>query len=159
MNTLKMLKTVIVVLVLSVLTGCSEINDPVSSSGNTSVNNKPSEVNESVPNSGSAVSVFKTIIKLKPHRTYTFGLSNTGFSKFTGIDVENISVDPYADRPVLDCEDLLIYGSLKDDIYIGCHSKEFDFKEITIENLSSGKIELSVSLQGIKAKKKADWEY
>lgn len=168
MKTLKMFIPVLAVLILSIITGCSEVTDPVSSSGNTSENNENS-VTVSVP----LAPAFQTYIRLKPHRAYTFNISNTGLSKITGIDIENVTVNPSSDSPALvneslpipvpiynvfDCEDLSVYGSTKDDLLIGCHTRGFDLKKITVENVSSRMLDLKVSLYGIKAKKKAQEE-
>lgn len=155
MNALKMFKAVLVILVLSILTGCSDqITSTAYETNGRGGSEKPllkvTGAEDSRQNVVPVIPTFRTYLKLKPHRSYTFNLSNTGFSKFTSIDIENLTAKSEIDRVSNDCQNLAIYGEIKSDVTLSCHSHSFNFKQITVENLSSRMLELDVTLLGIR---------
>ncbi len=151
MKTFKMLQIAAVIFGLSVLIGCGN-SDEIISSGSPGISpgtdKRILETEENVPRPVPVIPTYRTQLKLKPNSSQTFEFSNTGFYKFTSIDVS--SIGPSADRTVQDCSNISIYGDSKNDQYISCHSGGFDFKKITIENTSSKDLELDVSIIGLK---------
>lgn len=150
MKTLNLIKTAVVILVISILIGCS---DQITSSGNveTQSNGKKLAVSETgfdLP----VKNVYRVEIRLKPYRSYTFNKSNTPFVKFTAFDIVNI-VSPDEDKLISDCQDIKVYStSVKYDKLLGCHGKGLNLSDITIENTTSQFISLRVELDGVKAK-------
>ncbi|MDQ3022725.1 MAG: hypothetical protein M3R36_19500 [Bacteroidota bacterium] len=158
MNKLKAFKVVLVILVLIILAGCSDqitsTSDHTTNPGSTGISK------DKVSEKGALLSInsYNTQIKLKPFRTYTFTVSNTGLAKFNSIDVQNLSENSDIDRKPIVCEYLLIYGDSKDDIFLDCHSNGFEMKRISIENTSPYLLDLDVNLYGEKSKKNTNSE-
>lgn len=157
MNNLKSFSGVLII-VVSILAGCSDqitsSSDHTTNPGSSGVpKNKVSESAEKL-----SLKSFNTQIRLKPFRSYTFTKSNTGLDKINGIDVINLSDDPYLDKRPIECENLLVYGDSKDDAFIHCSSKGLDLGRITVENTSAQMLDLDVFLQGVREKKATESE-
>lgn len=153
MKTLNLVRTAVVILVLSILVGCS---DQITSSGDdVQTYGKriyPKDTDYGIP----AKNVFRTEIRLKPHRSYKFNKSNMPFVKITSFDIVNIAVQG-EDKFVPNCQDIKVYSNLpKYDGALGCSNKGLNLSELTIENTSSQFISLSVELDGVRAKKFVD---
>jgi len=147
MRTLKIINAGIVILFLSFVVGCS---DQLTSSGATTEPKINQEVVSEIK--GNTIDAFRTQIRLKPYRTYRFNSSNTPYSVLNSIDVETI-LSPDFDKPVKDCEDILIYQSDGDKKKsYGCHAKGFVASELIIENRGSDFLDLTVVLTGVKKK-------
>lgn len=151
MNNLKIFRAVIVILFLSILSGCS---DNITSSGETGSPQKgegviTSVTEESLP----VIQTYRTQIRVKPHRTYTFDQISTGFDRFYSIDISNLSVNINNDKEFSDCKDILVYSSNLSKASLGCHSSGFDVKEITVENTGSSFLDLNVTMKVFKQKK------
>ncbi|MEO8446042.1 MAG: hypothetical protein ABI528_01030 [bacterium] len=156
MRTLEIIKTGIVILIISFAVGCS---DQLTSSGNANVITDP-KINKEVVSEikGSTIDVFRTQVRLKPYRTYRFNSSNTPYSVLNTIDVETI-LSPDIDKLVKDCEDILIYQSNGDKKKsYGCHAKGFVASELIIQNQGSGFLDLTVVLTGVKKSMVVDTE-
>lgn len=143
MKTIKILQTGLVIIVLSILIGCSDqlMNPELSTNNNSS--NSYSELSTV----NSALISLETQLDLKPNGSYTFDNSNTKFAKIKSIDAEIITVSLPA---YIDCNNLFIYSkSSALDVLINCKSNGLDLKDITIENTSDEAISLSVKLTGV----------
>jgi hypothetical protein len=151
MKTLKMFQAVLVILVISILVGCSDqLTAPIDQANNKSGGIRTPVTSVSKTQEILPIYSYSTQIGLKQFRSYTFNVSNTGLAKFTGIDVENLSIDPNEDKIALSCQDIAITGDTKSDVKISCHSRGFEARQLTIQNLSSHLLVLRVSLYGIK---------
>lgn len=141
MNTLKSIIPATAMLILSVLTGCS---DQLVSTG---------ELSSNTDRQSAAIidksSVFHTVIRLKPSRSYRFNISNTGFVKINSINAENLSLSPDEDKLVTECQDMAI-NSTDNDLNLDCKSKGLDLREIEIVNTGSRMIDIDVKLTGTK---------
>lgn len=151
MSNLKMFQAAIVIIVLSILVGCS---DNITSSGETGSPKKgegvnASETEESLP----VIQSYRTQIRVKPHRTYTFDQISTGFDRFYSIDINNLTVSTNTDKEISECGDILVYSSQLSKGSLSCHSKGFEVKEITVENTGSSFLDLNVSMKVFKQKK------
>ncbi|MBL8006472.1 MAG: hypothetical protein JNJ56_02995 [Ignavibacteria bacterium] len=142
MNTLKSIIPATAMLILSVLTGCS---DQLVSTGELSSNTDSRQSSAIIDKS----SVFHTVIRLKPSRSYRFNTSNTGFVKINSINAENLSLSPDEDKLVTECQDMAINGT-DNDLNLDCKSKGLDLKEIEIVNTGSRMIDIDVKLTGTK---------
>lgn len=132
MNTVKFLSTLTVILIFTVLTGCSDSTfSPVSSgqisSGNTAEDNKPSQPKE-------------ISIKLQPFETQSFDYENTGFYTFTSFAVENCH----------ESESSITAFGYSDDVVIelGCYTENYRFQSISIENHSKDIVKLTFVVTG-----------
>lgn len=142
MNNLKLIITATAMLILSVLTGCS---DQLVSTGELSSNTDSRQSAAIIDKS----SVFHTVIRLKPSRSYRFNNSNTGFVKINSINAENLSLSPDEDKLVTECQDMAI-NSTDNDLNLDCKSKGLDLREIEIVNTGSRMIDIDVKLTGTK---------
>lgn len=142
MNNLKSIITATAMLILSVLTGCS---DQLVSTGELSSNTDSRQSAAIIDKS----SVFHTVIRLKPSRSYRFNISNTGFVKINSINAENLSLSPDEDKLVTECQDMAI-NSTDNDLNLDCKSKGLDLREIEIVNTGSRMIDIDVKLTGTK---------
>lgn len=142
MNNLKSIITATAMLILSVLTGCS---DQLVSTGELSSNTDSRQSAAIIDKS----SVFHTVIRLKPSRSYRFNISNTGFVKINSINAENLSISPDEDKLVTECQDMAI-NSTDNDLNLDCKSKGLDLREIEIVNTGSRMIDIDVKLTGTK---------
>ena len=142
MNTLKSIIPATAMLILSVLTGCS---DQLVSTGELSSNTDSRQSSAIIDKS----SVFHTVIRLKPSRSYRFNTSNTGFVKINSIKADNLSLSPDEDKLVTECQDMAINGT-DNDLNLDCKSKGLDLKEIEIVNTGSRMIDIDVKLTGTK---------
>lgn len=151
MKTLKTFQTLFLMIILSILTGCS---DQITSSGETGSSEKGEEVisASSLPIKLPVVPTFRAQVRLKPFRTYTFDLFSTGFDRLYSIDIDNIPVKSEDKDLVFDCSKIAVY-SLSNGSLLDCHSSGIDVKEITVENKSSDFLDLEVSIRGVKQKK------
>ncbi len=154
MKNLKIIRTLIVIFIALLLIGCS---DQLTSSGE-SENFEPTKSTGKgyIPEVDMRLSIdkfFRIQIVLKPYRSYTFNASNTGFVEFNSINIKNLSLPLNIDPYTTECHNIFVYGNtLHECIVLGCDNKEFNVKEITIENLGSEMIDLNVSLGGVKKK-------
>jgi len=151
MSFIKMILPVSVIMVLSIFKGCS---DQITSSGETGSSEKGegvviSEVEESLP----VIQTYRTHIRVKPHRSYTFDVMSTGFDRFYSIDISNVTVNPNEDRASDDCRDILVYSNNLKKESMSCHSKGFEVSQITVENTGSSFLDLDVSLRAFKQSK------
>ena len=134
MKTFKMFQTAVILTVLSILVGCSEQSTaPLSSEYQIK-----SQSSEKIDNS------FTIQIRLKPNRSYVFNIANTGLEKFYAIDIQNSDID---------CKEIVVFGDSKYNYDLSCHNKKFESKNVTIQNIGSRMIDLTVTLTGIRAKK------
>lgn len=152
MNNLKIFRAVIVILFLSILSGCS---DNITSSGETgSPQNgegvKAPETKESLP----VIQTYRTQIRVKPHRSYTFDVNTTGFDRFYSIDINSsISANEINETEFSDCRNILVYSSKLSKGSMDCHSSGFEVNEITVENTGSAFLDLNVTMKVFKQKK------
>ncbi len=142
MKVIKLIQIAVVAAAVALLIGCS---DQISS---------PTGSGESGLQSEDLLSAnsFSTQISLKPQKSYTFSLSNTGLTKFNSINAEVISSEPGVDLLTSKCADIAIYSNPKLNNALSCQSGGFDVKQITVKNLSSRVIDVRVSLYGKRAK-------
>ena len=153
MKNLKMILSAMAILILSILTGCS---DSITSSGGEYVKSsnkgRAPEMQEQISRP-----LFQTRIRLKPNRSYTFNQSNTGLSIFNSIDVSRIYSNKINSENIDPCGSLVIYGGDKElsktVSALSCKSVNINVKEITIHNISSSMIDLEVILTGTKSVK------
>ena len=153
MKNLKMILSAMAILILSILTGCS---DSITSSGGEYVKSsnkgRAPEMQEQISRP-----LFQTRIRLKPNRSYTFNQSNTGLSSFNSIDVGRIYSNKINSENIDPCGSLVIYGGDKElsktVSALNCKSVNINVKEITIHNISSAMIDLEVILTGTKSVK------
>lgn len=151
MNNLKIFRAVIVILFLSILSGCS---DNITSSGETgSPQNgegvKAPETEESLP----VIQTYRTQIRVKPHRSYTFDINSTGFDRFYSIDISNVYGNVINETEFSDCGNILVYSSKLSKGSMDCHSSGFEVNEITVENTGSSFLDLNVTMKVFKQKK------
>jgi len=151
MSFIKMILPVTVIMVLSIFTGCS---DQITSSGETGSSEKGegvviSTVEESLP----VIQTYRTQIRVKPHRSYTFDVMSTGFDRFYSIDISNLTVYPNEDRASDDCREILVYSNNLKKESMSCHSKGFEVSQVTVENTGSSFLDLDVSLRAYKQSK------
>lgn len=155
MKAIRMFQIAVTALALSTFIGCSD-SDNVTSSG--AADDLPiTKIDKDASAAGDNVSVpiiptHRVLIRIKPYRTYVFDASNTGFRKITSIDISELSQNE-ADVNVRSCLDFAIYGDSENDAFINCHSNGFEYKKLTVENLTSKFLELDVSLTGVKVKR------
>lgn len=149
MNNLKMIISVPVILIISIITGCS---DNITSPGEI-FNSSDKAVTIEVAKQTDRP-LFHAQIRLKPDRSYTLNIENTGLSSFTSCDIKNISAQTGAEDTSDPCRSLLIYsGSSSADKKVNalsCHEEKLDLKEITIKNTSTSFIDAEVILFGTK---------
>ncbi|MEO8664761.1 MAG: hypothetical protein ABI462_04625 [Ignavibacteria bacterium] len=137
MYTFKIYRTAILMLVLSILAGCSdEITSPVTESGGHETAIKQ-EAQENL-----STNFFHGKVLLKPRQSYSFSYENTGFYRFNAVSVTN-------------CEDIKndieVTGYMDDEaITLGCSTKDFWVKSITVTNISGHKTEIDIYLTGTK---------
>lgn len=138
MNTFKIIKTTILITVLTILAGCSEeITSPVTAGKNQDRGNP--EVQENL-----STNVYHSKFTLYPHESYSFGYENTGFYSFNSISVPN-------------CEEIKdgieVTGYLDDEaLLLECSSKGFWVSSIMITNITGNKSEIDIYLTGSKSK-------
>jgi len=153
MNTLKMFQLVVLITVLSVMTGCS---DQLTSSGNSdAISTASKTVLSESKNTGEYSestgirnrSVVKTQIRLNPHSSFSFDYQNTGLTKFTSIRVVDLIASPNFDTDL--CDKLQISGNdnLTKQI-LSCESSGFNLKEIVVSNISEEYLDADVTLSG-----------
>ena len=151
MSFIKMILPVTVIMVLSIFTGCS---DQITSSGETGSSEKGegvviSTVEESLP----VIQTYRTQIRVKPHRSYTFDVMSTGFDRFYSIDVNNLTLKQTEDKLADKCGDILVYSNNLKKESMSCHSNGFEVSQITVENTGSTFLDLDVSLRAFKQSK------
>lgn len=132
MNTIKFLSTLAVILILTVLTGCSDstyspVSSDLSGSGNITENNKPSLPKE-------------MSIKLQPFETQNFSYENTGFYTFTSFAIENCH----------ESESRITAFGYSDDVVflLGCYLENNRFQSFSIENHSKDIVKLTFVITG-----------
>ena len=151
MSFIKMIVSVTVIMVLSIFTGCS---DQITSSGETGSSEKGegvvmSTVEESLP----VIQTYRTQIRVKPHRAYTFDVISTGFDRFYSIDINNLTVIPNEDKASDVCRDILVYSNNLKKESMSCHSKGFEVSQVTVENTGTSFLDLEVTLRAFKQSK------
>lgn len=146
MKNLKMLLAALSLTVLSFITGCS---DQITSSGKQDF---AASDNEITLDAGRQIDrpLFRTQIRLKPFRSYTFNLANTGLNVFNSIKAKRIYFSSDSDVNNDLCKDLRIVGSSNEKVELSCNSSKFDLKEVTVVNTSSSMFDVDVVLTGIK---------
>lgn len=139
MKTIKTFHLTLVMLVLSVLAGCSDkFMSPSATTPTTNIKGASNSEESSIKN------VYQSKIKLAPGQTYTFNYDNTGFYTFDLVLVSNCLESR---------KNLEIVGKGDDYLLLlHCNSKGFFAKSIQVRNLSSGRMELDVTLSGSKKK-------
>ncbi|HMS33872.1 MAG TPA: hypothetical protein PKC91_07285 [Ignavibacteria bacterium] len=151
MSSLKMFRAAIVIMVFSILVGCS---DNITSSGETGSPQKGEGVISSVTEESlPVIQTYRTQIRVKPHRAYKFDEISTGFDRFYSIDINNLTVNTDTDKEISECGDILVYSSQLSKGSLSCHSKGFEVKEITVENTGSSFLDLNVTMKVFKQKK------
>lgn len=149
MNAIRMFHIALVITVLSVLTGCS---DQITSSGNTESVSSASHGVTSASTVHRDKPVFKSQIRLKPNRSYTFRYENSGFATINYIKVDYLNdiTDSQTDK----CSSFQITGKNNfEKNQLSCESKGFNANEISILNLTDKFLDLEVTLDGIKGNK------
>ncbi len=138
MKTVKSVLAVFIFSIISVIAGCSDqVVSTDSSAGGQS---------KMFAESMQERRLYATI-KIKPGRSYQFNKTNTGYSRFIGIDVVNRNSDPLIDGIQPECEGILIHtDNNSNDYQIDCHGRGFISKTITIENTSTHMLDLNVTL-------------
>ncbi|MBK8552120.1 MAG: hypothetical protein IPL53_14085 [Ignavibacteria bacterium] len=129
--------TAVMVMLLSIMTGCSDqIVSPFSqSTGPDAVSNAPGIKKNP--------DVFYSKITLKPRQAFTYSHKNTVFSSFNSISILNCG-DAKSSVEIL--------GYLNDVVMVlGCNSKGFIANSITIENKTQNSVELDVFLTGVQS--------
>ncbi|MEO8446043.1 MAG: hypothetical protein ABI528_01035 [bacterium] len=136
MRTLINLRAAIVIIVLSVITGCNnEDLSPVSSGNNTENLNSSAEVS-AVPSNH-----FQKKIKLRPRQAVTFDRSNTGINIFTAISIDKCEMLK---------KNLEVSGYTSDTAFLlECQAKGFWAQKIIVENTSGRYIEMDINLLGL----------
>ncbi|MBK8552117.1 MAG: hypothetical protein IPL53_14070 [Ignavibacteria bacterium] len=145
MKNLKMLLAALSLTALSFLTGCS---DQITSTGESMSGNME---NSGISQAERQIDrpLFKTQIRLKPFRSYTFNLSNTGLNLFNSVKAERIY--SAADDDIFNdpCKDLRIIGSSNEKVELSCNSSsKLDLKEVTVVNTGSSMFDVDVVLTG-----------
>lgn len=150
MNAIKKVKALLLILILSAITGCNESLDPISAG------EKPqSEDSQLVQLDKSRINVlpvlqnYNTEVKLGPFESAEFSESVTGLST---IKSSEISIKSSSPGIVNSCDEVYIYGS-KNDVGLSCFSKNLNEKLIGIQNMTDSYIHVGVSLLGIPSKK------
>ena len=151
MSFIKMIVSVTVIMVLSIFAGCS---DQITSSGETGSSEKGegvviSSAEESLP----VIQTYRTQIRVKPHRAYTFDVISTGFDRFYSIDINNLTVIPNEDKASDVCRDILVYSNNLKKESMSCHSKGFEVSQVTVENTGTSFLDLEVTLRAFKQSK------
>ena len=137
MKTLKSVKAIAVICVLSFLAGCSDqLISPVTQ--NTGSDHKINIAEENTKD----VLRYQSKISLKPNESYSFSYESTGFYSFNSISV-------------LNCGDIKsgldISGYMDDQaIILDCNSTGFYVWSITIVNTTGEAVDLDVTLTGSK---------
>ncbi len=137
MKTLKSATAIMVICVLSILTGCSDqILTPVTQSSGSDLKVNIAEENKS------DVLRYQSKISLKPNQSYSYSYESTGFYSFNSISV-------------LNCGDtksgLDISGYMDDQaLTLDCNSTGFYVWSITIVNTTGEAVDLDVTLTGSK---------
>ena len=137
MKTLKSVKAIAVICVLSFLAGCSDqLITPATQSAGSDHNVITAEENIK------DVLRYQSKISLKPNESYSFSYESTGFYSFNSISVQN-------------CGDfktgLDISGYMDDQaIILDCNSTGFYAWSITIVNTTGEAVDLDVTLTGSK---------
>ena len=137
MKTLKSVKAIAVICVLSFLAGCSDqLMTPATQSAGSDHNVITAEENIK------DVLRYQSKISLKPNESYSFSYESTGFYSFNSISVQN-------------CGDfktgLDISGYMDDQaIILDCNSTGFYAWSITIVNTTGEAVDLDVTLTGSK---------
>lgn len=149
MNAIRMFQIALVITVLSLMTGCS---DQITSSGNSESVTSASHGVMSASTVNRDKPVFKTQIRIKPNRSYTFRHDNTGFTTLSYIKVEYLNdiTDSKSDK----CSNFQITGKNNfEKNQLSCESKGFNANEISILNLTNKFLDLEVTLDGVKGNK------
>ena len=148
MNAIKSFQRALILIVFSLLTGCSDqlMNPEISSSGTNGYESLLTGTGNS------AVNRLNTEIDLKPYSSYTFSSKNTDFDRINTISAEIIT----AKLPtLLECQGLSIYSISSDaDIFLSCKSSGLNLMDITVENTSDQPVRVSVVLTGKLLKSK-----
>ncbi|MDQ3020963.1 MAG: hypothetical protein M3R36_10385 [Bacteroidota bacterium] len=135
MKAIKMLQAIIVISVFTILTGCSE--ETISPVG---ISNDSVEVSDPAIQDDIPVNVYHSVIRIKPKKSYTFDFSNTGLYSFNSISVFH----PEISRKLFE-----IVAYMDDEvILLDNNSSGFFVRSITIQNLTSRFIDLTVVLKG-----------
>lgn len=153
MKTIKLFQTAAVVLILSVVVGCSDQITSPSSGG------KTNSMSEELLSANS----YSAQLKLRPQGTITFTKANTHLKKITSINAVAVTVEEpgldllSAEGSGLDllsseCNKIAIYSYPKTDHLLNCQSQGLDLNQITVKNVSSGLIDLKISLYGERVK-------
>ncbi len=133
MRTLKNLKAAIVILMLSVIVGCSEGPvSPLSSESNSGTVNSNSELSKVPANN------FHTTMMFKPGQRYTFNRSNTGINTFHALSIKNSYKK--------ELEVVGYVGGLA--FLLEPNTKGFTAASITIENKAASPSDLDIYLAG-----------
>lgn len=149
MKKVNQIAAVMVLLIITALTGCS---DEITSAGDLTSRGKGKPVVEPVDRNLS-YSDFRTSIKIEPQTSYTFNASNTPYTKLTSVDIDRV-YEYNNDELLPECENLVVYASTLGKKYsIGCQASNINSEQITIENTSPETVQLKVVLTGVKVKK------
>lgn len=149
MNAFKMFQIALVITVLTFMTGCS---DQITSSGNPESVSPASHGVMSASTENRDKPVFKTQIRIKPNRSYTFRHDNTGFASINYIKVDLLN--EINDSESGNCSNFQITGKNNfEKSQLSCESKGFNVNEISIQNLTNKFLDLEVTLDGVKGNK------
>ena len=161
MNTIKSFQIALIIFAVSVLAGCSDqfLSPELNTSVNSSENSEPSST-------GNAhVNRFTQKIRLNIKGSYTFNYWNTQLLNINSINadvtaryfdgksgaISEIQGNSFEERMKIECQDISVTSSSSEsDIALNCKSNGLNLKDITIENTSSGIIDVYVILTGVK---------
>ncbi len=150
MKNLKMILPALIIFALSVFTGCS---DSITSSGESNFNSTDKAGAKEVEKMTERP-LYHGQIRLKPNRSYTFNIENTGLSSFTSSEIKNISPQQLKEDSADPCRSLFIYRggrtTEKKVNSLNCYEEKLDLKEITVQNTGSSFIEADVILFGTR---------
>ncbi len=139
MKTINKVLLTAMILILTILTGCTENiltpNKEITGTG---------QKNDRAVHETRQVKGHQSKVELKQHEIFTLNYTNTGFYNFDAISVVNNSATQSA---------LEIIGYSDDEAFLlGSNSKGFWVSSITIENKSPGNVSLDVYVTGSKYK-------
>lgn len=145
-----MILPVLIIFAISILAGCS---DNITSSGESNLNSTDKTVITEVERQTDRP-LYHSQIRLKPNRSYTFNLANTGLNRITSSDIKSISHKAETEESADPCRSLLVYTNGKNIEKrinaLSCHEVKLDIEEITVQNTSSSMIDVDVVLLGTR---------
>lgn len=137
MKILKTVMTLVFIITILILAGCSD--DLISPPGQNTFSEKSSVT---TPETSNDIERYHSNISLKPHTSYSYSYDNTGYYKFNSISILNCGYTKSG---------IEISGYMDDLAFIlGCNSIGFEASSITIVNTTDKTADLDVFLSGSK---------